>query len=183
MYQYAGEFIFENKDIYQNNKINMKLNFSDPTKYIWWKIEFHKKSPNDTEKNDDKFNWTVRELKHTDTLYYRTMDECKFKFSGVTREDYKDYTYWNAYHPFTRGINNLNKGEFAFVFAVHPLQFQPSGHSSMSTISEVFCIMKLHDAAINALNNGYIMTVKWWSLTIDIVVVMSGIGGRLFFNS
>ena len=183
MYQYAGEFIFENKDIYKNNKINMKLNFSDPTKYIWWKIEFHKKSPTVSEKNDDKFNWTVRELKHTDTLYYRTMDECKFKFSGVTREDYKDYTYWNAYHPFTRGINNLNKGEFAFVFALHPLQFQPSGHSSMSTISEVFCIMKLHDAAINALNNGYIMTVKWWSLTIDIVVVMSGIGDRLFFNS
>jgi hypothetical protein len=182
MYQYGGEYIFENKDIYQTNKINMKLNFSDPTKYIWWKIEFHKRSPTTSEHEDDKFNWTVRELKQSSTLYYRTMDQCKFKFNGKVREDYKDYTYWNAYHPYTREINNLNKGEFVLSFGIHPLRFQPSGHASMSSISDFFTIMKLHDAAINALNNGYIMKVKWWSLTVDVVVAMSGIGGRLFFG-
>ena len=182
MYQYGGNYVFENANVYQTNKIGMKLNFSDPTKYIWWKIEFHKKTPTTSEAEDDKFNWVVRELKQTSTLYHRTMDECKFKFNGRNREDYKDYTYWNAYHPFTRGINNLNKGEFAWSFAMHPLQYQPSGHASMSSIADVFCIMKLNDAALSALQNGYTMTVKWWSLTNDIVVAMSGLGGRLFFG-
>lgn len=178
-YQYNGDHIFTSDDIYSDNKVRLPLNFSDPAKYIYWKMEYK-----ETGVKEDKFDWRLRELKDNLTQFHvRSMDECKIKFNGRVRETYKDYNYYNLYHPYTKGIYNLFPGEFIYSFALNPLDYQPSGSASLTNVEDFTMIAKLHDKAVVALNNGYVLSWKVWAQTINIVVVISGIGGLRFFGT
>lgn len=165
-------------NIYDDNKVRMMMNFNDPSKYIFWKMRFEKPGI-----EPDKFDWIVGELKNPDNeeYYLRSMDQCKLKFNGRTRENYKDYNYWNVYQPYTRGIYDLRPGEFVYSFANRPLEFQPTGQANLTNIDDVTLIMKLHPKAIDALNDGYVITIYSWSYAINIVVNISGIGGLRFY--
>ena len=135
-------------------------------------------------KASDKFDWRVQELKDTTTgELVKSMEECKLKFNGRVREPYKDYNYYNAYHPYTKGVYNLSPGEFLYSFALRPIEYQPSGAASLTNIEDFTMIVKLHQKAVDALENGYILNWQAWVQTINIVVVISGIGGLRFYGT
>lgn len=178
-YQYNGDYVFSKKDIYQDNKIRIRPRFSDPSKYLYWKMCYEKMGvPN------DKDDWYNMELKNSNGEIVKSMDLCKIKFNGETREDYKCYDYYNVYHPYTRKIYNMGMGNFVYSFAFNPLAFQPSGSASLGNIHDLTIIVKLHPEAVNALNNSnYRIIWKVWSYGMNIVAVISGIGGLRYFGN
>lgn len=178
----GGEHTISKKDLYETNKIRIIMRFGEPTKYIYWKIGFQKMTQTQQEIDDSKFDWINQELKNEFDEYVMSMDECKIKFSGRDREGYKDYNWFNAYHPWTKGIDNLEPGEFVYSFALDPLKFQPSGSASLKNVGDIVFIMKLHDKAVEALNNGYVMTIRSFAHTSTILAVMSGMGGLRFHS-
>jgi hypothetical protein len=178
-YQYGGDQIFSKKDIYQENKIRIRSGFSDPSKYLYWKMCYEKDGI-----TVDKDNWCDMELIDENNEYVKSMDMCKIKFNGVTREEYKDYDYYNLYQPYTRKIYNMRMGNFVYSFANNPLVFQPTGSASMGNIHDLTLIVKLHPDAVKALNDlNYRIIWKVWSYGMNIIAVISGIGGLRFFGN
>jgi len=178
-YQYGGDYILSKKDIYQDNKIRIRSGFSDPSKYLYWKMCYEK-----TGIPVDKDNWCDMELKNSNGEFIKSMDMCKIKFNGVAREEYKDYDYYNLYQPYTRKIYNMREGNFVYAFANNPLIFQPTGSASIGNIEDLTLIVKLHPDAVRALNDlNYRIIWKIWSYGINIIAVISGIGGLRFFGN
>ena len=178
-YQYGGDYILSKKDIYQDNKIRIRSGFSDPSKYLYWKMCYEK-----TGMPVNADNWCDMELRNNDGEFVKSMDMCKIKFNGVTREEYKDYDYYNLYQPYTREIYNMREGNFVYAFANKPLMFQPTGSASMGNIDDLTLIVKLHPDAVTALNDfNYRIIWKVWSYGINIIAVISGIGGLRFFGN
>jgi hypothetical protein len=178
-YQYSGDNIFMGDDIYDENKIRLTLNFSDPAKYIYWKFNY-----SNIENSDNIANWRNKVLIDSNTgKIIKSMNECKLKFNGRERELYKDYTYYNIYHPFIHGIYNLKEEEFVYSFALNPLKYQPSGSASLTNIEDFTMIMKLHSKAVEELTTKKtILNIKIWAKTINILSMISGIGGLRFFG-
>jgi hypothetical protein len=178
-YQYGGEYIFSKKDIYQGNKLRILSRFSDPSKYLYWKMCYEK-----TGVQVDKDEWCDTELKDSNGKPIKSMSLCKIKFNGVTREQYKCYDYYNVYHPYTRQIYNMREGNFVYSFANNPLTFQPTGSASLGNIHDLTLIVKLHPDAVKALNDlNYRIIWNVWSCGMTILVAISGMGGLRFFGN
>lgn len=183
-YQYSGEYIYTKENIYNNNKLHLRLYFTDPTKYIYWKLHYDYVG-----EEEDKFDWIVNEIKVTNELtgreeYLESFQSCRLKFNGRTREMPKDYQYYNTYHPYTKGINNMRPGEFVYSFALRPLEYQPSGAVSLTNIEDFSMVLKLSDRVAELINNGtIILRFKVWSCSLNILAYISGMAGLRFHSA
>ena len=110
----------------------------------------------------------------------------KIKFMGRNREGFKDYEYFNAYHPYTRKIYNLSKGEFVYSFGLNsnPKNIQPSGSANLTNIDDISIIFQLNKNIIDKMNNENLqISIKVWTCSYNILAINSGLAGLRFFGN
>ena len=179
-YLYSGTKIISKNNLF-NNRIKNELHFQDPSKYIYWK--FYIKDL----KKDDKTNWNKGNFTLVDEngnkSEIKSFDLLKLKFNGRTREAFKDYGFYNYYHPYLRGFKNIEDGEFVYSFALNPLKYQPSGSANLSYIDDFTLIAQLPPKLVELLKESKII-IEWktWSCSINILVCQSGMGALRFFS-
>ena len=183
-YQYNGDKIISHKNLF-NNRIRNELRFVDPTKYIYWKFYFTNLDKsyipdiNDWNKGD----YTLVDSNTGEKKNIKSFELLKLKFNGRTREIFKDYNYYNYYHPYSKGLNNFEPGEFAYSFALKPLLYQPSGSANLSQIVDFTLIAQLPDQILELLQDKKII-INWkvWACSLNIFVCQSGMGALRFYG-
>jgi len=180
-YLYSGTKIISKNNLF-NNRIKNELHFQDPSKYIYWKFNIK-----DLKKEDDKTNWNKGNFTLTDEngnkSEIKSFDLLKLKFNGRTRESFKEYGFYNYYHPYLRGFKNIEAGEFVYSFALNPLEYQPSGSANLSYIDDFTLIAQLPQELVQLLKESKII-IEWktWSCSINILVCQSGMSALRFFG-
>jgi hypothetical protein len=48
-----------------------------------------------------------------------------------------DSTYFNLVVPYQKYLNSVDMGYYAYSFAIHPTEKQPSGHINFSTLDDI----------------------------------------------
>ena len=182
-FQHSNNNIFGKNNLIDDNQIILKLYFNDPTKYIYWKVKFISSSFSD-------FDWLLNDYYTKDSndniTYTKSIDFIKIKFMGRNREGFKDYEYYNVYHPYCRGIYNLGKGEFLYSFCLNsnPRSIQPSGSANLTNIDDISLIFQLNDNIITKMNNENLqISIKAWSCSYNILAINSGLAGLRFFGN
>ena len=184
-YNYGGIYSYKYNNII-NKRINTKLYFADPTKFLLWRIKI---------KNNDKLNWnkngyeivlykTVNyrnDFTNTDFVTYYPYTEniniikkTKINFNGNLRQE-GDSIYFNSVVPYECGLGGLDKGEYMYSFSLFPGLLQPSGTANLSLIEDLSFEHELTDDVINRMNNdGLELEIEYWSLSYQVLRVMSG---------
>lgn len=82
-----------------------------------------------------------------------------------------DSTYFNLVVPYQKYLNSVDMGYYAYSFAIHPIEKQPSGHINFST---------LDDIVIKTVNNSQVVNdpfiLKTTVREYNILRIMSGMG-------
>jgi len=82
-----------------------------------------------------------------------------------------DSTYFNLVVPYQKYLNSVDMGYYAYSFALHPIEKQPSGHINFST---------LDDIVIKTVNNSQVVNdpfiLKTTVREYQILRIMSGMG-------
>ena len=184
-YNYGGIYSYKSKDII-NKTINTKLYFTDPTKFILWRVKV---------KNTDILNWNKNgyEITYTKVVNYvepftqtqmvsyypytrqiPLIINTKINFNGNTRQE-GDYNYFNAVIPYICGLGSLRDGECMYSFSLFPKLLQPSGTANLSGIEDLSFDHVLSDDIISRMETDNLeLEIEYWSMSYQVMRVMSG---------
>jgi hypothetical protein len=192
-YNYGGLYSYKYKDIV-NKTINTKLYFSDPTKFILWRVKV---------KNTDTLNWNKNgyEVTYQKVVnYYEPFTQTelvtyypytrqipliintKINFNGNTRQE-GDYNYFNAVIPYICGLGSLSDGECMYSFSLFPKLLQPSGAANLSVIEDLSFDHVLSNDIISKMETDNLeIEIEYWSLSYQVMRVMSGFIAPAFIS-
>ncbi len=184
-YNYGGIHSYKYNKII-NKTINTKLYFSDPTKFILWRVKI---------KNTDILNWNKNgyeilnynvanyrnETTNTDFVTYfpfvkkiPLIVKTRFNFNGNLRQE-GDYNYFNSVVPYECGLGALDDGEGLYSFSLFPRLYQPSGTANLSVIEDLSVDHVLTDEIISMMETYNLeLEIEYWSMTYQVMRVMSG---------
>ena len=112
----------------------------------------------------------------------KSISKIQIEINGKIRELFKSYEYYNLYHPYTKGIYNLNMGEFIYSFSLYPLSnIQPSGTFNMSYANSGLIQIELTKNAASQIAAGSVeMTVDIIACSYNVFLIVGGLGGLIF---
>jgi hypothetical protein len=191
-FNYGRKFTYKYSDII-NGRIREKLYFSDPTKFILWRVK---------SKNNDKQNWNINDyFKVNKTVYTYSINNylpysvfrlnvdqiqiiknIKFYFNGNKRQEGSN-RYFNLVVPYECNLGSLNVGEFLYSFSLNPKLLQPSGAANLSMIEDLEIEQEINPDYLKLMNNENLeIEVEYFSYSYQILRIMSGFAAPAFIN-
>lgn len=170
-----------------NNVIKIEYKFSDPCKYLLWKINVE--YPN--KQNTDKIYWDIGNYKQRNTnnnfdINKRIINVVKntmIEFNGKTREAWHDNMYYQTIQPINKNVRPLDTGEQLYSFCLTPALLQPSGATNMSMIDKVIFYYELTDDIVELMkNNGIKINFTMYECSYNVFVTMSGMCALRFYS-
>jgi hypothetical protein len=192
-FKYGRHFTYKYSDII-NGKIREKLYFSDPTKFILWRVK---------SKNNDRQNWNINDyfkINKTDytyslnnyspySLFRLNIDQKKiikniaFYFNGNKRQEGTS-NYFNKIIPYECNLGSLNNGEFLYSFSLLPKLLQPSGSANLSMIEDLEIEQEINPAYLELMKNENLeIEMEFFSYSYQILRIMSGFAAPAFINT
>lgn len=192
-YRYGRKFTYRYSDI-QNGRIREKLYFSDPTKFILWRVK---------SKNNDKQNWNINDyFKINKTIYTYSVNNylpysvfrlnvkqlqiiknIAFYFNGNKRQEGSN-RYFNSVIPYECNLGSLNAGEFIYSFSLNPKLLQPSGAANLSMIEDVEIEQEINPEYLEIMKNENLeIEIEYFSYSYQILRIMSGFAAPAFINT
>lgn len=192
-FRHGRKLTYKFTDI-QNGRIREKLYFSDPTKFILWRVK---------SKNNDKQNWNINDyFKINKTIYtypvnnylpysvfrlnvkqLQIIKNIAFYFNGNKRQE-GSYRYFNSVIPYECNIGSLNVGEFLYSFSLNPKLLQPSGAVNLSMIEDLEIEQELNPEYLEIMKNENLeIEIEYFSYSYQILRIMSGFAAPAFINT
>jgi len=177
-----------------NGKIREKLYFSDPTKFILWRVKAINNDPQNWNINDyyniTKPTYTYQTANYPPyTVYRLVVDQLRiiktisFYFNGNKRQS-GDYGYFNAVIPYECNLGSLNAGEFLYSFSLLPKLLQPSGTANFTKIDDIEIEHELNPTFIQVMkDNDLEIEIEYFSFSYQILRIMSGFAAPAFINT
>jgi hypothetical protein len=195
-FNYGGIYKYKSSDI-QKNFVETKLYFSDPTKYLLWRIKIIAPTQNKLLWNQNSYTYTYYETKTTIdpitlvtyiTNYpynkvIKVVDSVDIKFNGNVRQT-GESTYFTSVNPVSRYMGSLYEGEYLYSFGFIPKLLQPSGTANLSSISEMSIKHTFTDEFIRIITqNNLQFEIEYWALSYQILRIMSGFAALAFIQT
>ena len=117
-------------------------------------------------------NRNIEVIKYKDIL-----KEAKLKIYGVDKTALFDYRYFHLLENLKYKQSSL-PGTYMYSFALYPTEYQPSGSCNMSVVKDTSLYVKLNPEVTN-----YPVQFNLYGRGLNILRVMSGMGGLAFYNS
>lgn len=167
-YQHVRERIITADDLSNKKSFEIKMQFKNPTKLIWWILEPYEKN---TEWNNFSFG------------DYRPIETLKLKFNGRDRETEKGFGFYEWVQPYNKFCGSMSENVGLYSFGIYPLQLQPSGTASMSYLAETSITFYPTETLIDKMINENVkLRVRAYSLSYNILRIMSGMAGFAFYG-
>lgn len=183
-----------------DNVIKLKYHFEDPCKFLVWKIQIDYPDKDESDKIFwDLSNYRVRNIQTSsvlsdsqfaqgvisaDSKIIETVNRILIDFNGKTREQWKDYTYYQLLQPYNRCVNGLDSGEGLYTMCLFPKLLQPSGASNLSKVDDVNFYLELNEQIVSLMkSSGVKLKISMWECSYNIFVAMSGFGALRFYAS
>lgn len=196
-FNYSGTLVKKVKNIKNNvmaedgvisNVIRVKYNYTDPCKYLIWKVELKFFFDQDINKLYwDLANYRVRNKKGEIDLTSKIKDiviRTLITFNGNEREKWKDNTYFQTLQPLNKKVNPLDSGEYMYGMCLFPRELQPSGATNFSEIEDVSFFFEINPDIIKQLEQRNIMIkIKMWECSYNLFIAMSGFGALGFYGT
>ena len=109
-------------------------------------------------------------------------EELKILFDGITREEYKKYSYYNYVQPSNYFKSSSIDGLYSYSFCINPKTYQPSGAANLGLVDKVSFNMKITNKAIELLNNNDNIRFSIYAVTYNNLRITSGLGGLGFYK-
>ena len=195
-FNYGGIYKYKQSDI-QTNFVETKLYFSDPTKYLLWRIKIVDPVQNKLYWNQNSYTYTYYQTKlATDPItgvtyltnypYNKIITVVKnveIQFNGNIRQK-GESTYFTNVNPVSRYMGSLYEGEYLYSFAFIPKLLQPSGAANLSCINEVSIKHIFTDEFIRVVTqNNLQFEIEYWALSYQILRMMSGFAALAFVQT
>jgi hypothetical protein len=107
----------------------------------------------------------------SNTILISPIKTMNIQTAGIDLFTALDSTYFNLVVPYQKYLNSVDMGYYAYSFALHPIEKQPSGHINFST---------LDDIVIKTINNSQVVNdpfiLKTTVREYQILRIMSGMG-------
>jgi len=174
-FRYCGIYKY-NKTNLIDNKIITKLQISDPTKYILWRIKIIYEN-----KMQNNYTWNINGYLDENYIPQKITDSIKIYFNGSSREQGESELF-NLINPHMRCVGSLNDDEYMYIFALYPLLYQPSGSANMTNIEDVIIEHKFNTYFLKELDNkGLNFEIEYWAFGYNVLRFMSGMCAPIFY--
>jgi len=190
---YSGPILKQISDLYDYDKTGSKnylrhvFKLRDPTKYILIKLRLLAPAQTESDKINSIINWDKINTIDGKNIVKKMMIE----LGGMDRENFKDCSYYQTYHPLSRKIQPLENGEMIYSFAIHPMDLHPSGTSNMTELRSLTLIIELEEWFINSFNSSVKYTdlfttsieINLWACHYNVLAHMSGFCALRFIGT
>lgn len=174
-FRYCGIYKY-NKTNLIDNKIITKLQISDPTKYILWRIKIIYE--NNMQNN---YTWNINGYLDENYNPQKITESIKIYFNGSSREQGESELF-NLINPHMRCVGSLDEDEYMYIFALYPLLYQPSGSANMTNIEDVIIEHKFNTFFLSELDKkGLNFEIEYWALGYNVLRYMSGMCAPIFY--
>lgn len=195
-FKYGGTVIKSGSDIKNfmtskngeaQNILNMRYYFTDPCKYLIWKIcvEYPDQDPRD-KIFWDLSNYRVRKngIINEKSEIINVINRTMIIFNGKPREDWKDTMYSQNLQPYNKKANGLDSGEYMYGFCLFANQLQPSGTTNFSEINRFYFNIELNPEIAQLMKKTNLkIKIMMWECSYNVFVAMSGFCGLRFYGS
>ena len=171
-----------NKDsLNDENRYARRMYYENPTKSIYW--VFQDKSYIDgTQENGQldyhKFSYVLNDNEVS------MFDKIKIYFNGRERETGLSDEYCNFIIPMKHHYRTPSKGMYMYSFSLDPEKYQPSGSANLSRIDDLTMDFQFNnDIADDITTNNKILHFRSYTVSYNILRIMSGMSGLAFFSS
>jgi hypothetical protein len=189
-FSYSGSLIRSankiDKIISENGKIknilSVRFYFTDPCKYMIWKVSFDGNSTDMRKIYWDKSNlYTINNNK---IVLKDIINKTLIRLNGKVREKWKDNSYFQLLQPYNKKINALDGGEFFYGFCLYPKNLQPSGTTNFTEIEDIRFLFEINNDVVDILKEKNInINIKMWSCSYNIFMSASGFGALGFYGT
>ena len=165
-----------------DKKIKSEFIFGYPVKYLVWRVKTKERSDNKLDVLDWMYNgYRTRDSDNRLTVINNMFNNINIQFNNIVRETDKNFLFYNYVTLYSKKITHLDNGEYIYLFALNPLDLQPSGHVNMSALENIAIEHSLTDEFIdNIKNNDLIIDVQCFARTIQIIRIIKGFIAPLF---
>jgi len=195
-FNYGGIYKYSTPDII-NNSVLTKLYFSDPTKFILWRIKVINPVQNKLYWNQNSYTYTYyKVVTQTDPLTLQTYttnypynkvitvsDNIEIQFNGNVRQK-GESTYFANVNAYSRYMGSLNEGEYLYSFGFIPKLLQPSGTANLSCINDISIKHTFSDEFVRIItDNNLQFEIEYWAMSYQILRIMSGFAALAFIQT
>lgn len=183
-----------------NNVLKIRYHFSDPCKYLLWKInvEYPDAQPSDIvswDLNDYRVRY-IPTPDASDPVYtnhngvidvkskiINIVNRTLIEFNGKTREQWKDPTYFQTLQPYYKCMNALDSGESFYGLCLFPKPLQPSGATNFSQIEDLSFYFEINKQIVDLMKTtGLKIRINMWECCYNVFVAISGFGALRFYG-
>lgn len=180
-----------------NQHANINLNFNHPVKELVWRVQ--------NVADEDTFNyWPTAFNENVETsdvnlnqrAHNEFVEKAKLQLNGTDRFSGREGSYFRCVQPYqhhTGGHNQAPRkalgGFYAYSFALHPEQHQPSGTCNFSRLDSATLQLDLNDLSSNVLSGtdgrspiAQNKEVVVYARNYNVLRIMSGMGGLAYSN-
>lgn len=165
------------------NILSVRYYFTDPCKYMIWKVSFD----NSTRSDKNKIYWDKSNLYSINGEKIILKDIIKrtlIRLNGKIRETWKDNSYFQILQPYNKQINALDNGCFFYGFCLYPKNLQPSGTTNLTEIEDIRFLFEINDDIIDILKiDNMDIKIKMWTCSYNIFITASGFGALGFYGN
>lgn len=170
------------------NKINTRLNFAHPCKYMIFFCQPNQYRANPTGRNKPQWNnYGTRPDKSGQTAHSIQIRLNNTAITDIT----VPVIYFNYTQPYMYFNHSPTDGQYIYSFAIAPMEIQPSGTCNFSRIDDVTIDYHFTQEFINLVNQNILecdhvqtgIYIATYVVSYNIIRFMSGMAGLAFQNS
>lgn len=158
--------------IVNNNIVSYKLNLKNPQKLLI----FYAKLLSNIQIND-YFNYSINPVE-LDKQYNNIINKVKLSINSIERVEIYDFEYYYLIEQFKSKFNNQLKNIGVYSFAIHPLDYQPSGSLNFSKVDDAYLDLTLNQK----ISYNHPVEISGFGLEYNILRVINGLAGLAFYN-
>ena len=142
-----------------------RLNFNHPVKELVWVVTHSNKKGEPFKYNND--------------IKVEPVVDANLQLNGHDRFDKRDGSYFRLVQPYQHHTRITRKNIYVYSFAVKPEEHQPSGTCNFSRIDNATLKLTLSD---ESMETKYDAKVKIFATSVNVLRIMSGMGGLAYSN-
>ena len=110
--------------------------------------------------------------------------QIKFNFNGISREKFKDAIVYDTVYPYKCHTNTPSSGIMIYPLCLYPEHIQPSGTANNSQIDDIEFIYTVTDKMYDEMvTSKTVLRITFYTVSYNILRIMSGMGGLAFLES
>lgn len=177
--QYNGNVEINAESFIDQDTVNTRVYFQNLVKEMYWVVQRSTHvdgSQTNGERKYDNYGYDF------DTGFINPIKQAKINFSSRDREPYHDAEYYNFIQPYERHYSTPQVGINTYSFGLEPEKIQPSGSANLGRIDDAGIEIILKDRVKDdVVNNGVILNFRIYATSYNILRIMSGLAGILYF--